>query len=258
MHLASQEHDLCCDHGGDWLSVHETQTCVPMISQGDVIGVLVIAADQRDGPLESALVATLAEQLSLALSNVSLRETLRHQSTIDPLTSLYNRRFFDESLKRELARAQRSKSACSVIMVDLDHFKRINDTYGHEGGDVVLKTAARVITDRVRASDVVCRYGGEELVLMLPDCSAEEAAKCAESIRLSLTELVIQHQGQVVSGISASFGVAQWPGKANSEQELVQAADRALYAAKKGGRNRVVVADSELPSLHATGMPATA
>jgi len=245
VHLASAEHDLCCEHGGNWLSAHDTQTCVPMISQGDVIGVLVIAADQQDGNLlESALVLTLSEQLSLAISNVSLRETLRHQSTVDPLTGLYNRRFFDESLKRELARAQRSKSACSVVMVDLDHFKRINDTYGHEGGDLVLKAAARIITERVRASDVVCRYGGEELVLMLPDCSAQEAAKCAESIRASLTEIVIQHGGQTVTGISASFGVAQWPGTVSSELELVQAADRALYAAKKGGRNRVVLADS--------------
>lgn len=255
VHAASREHGLCCDHGGAWLDSHETQTCVPMISQGDVIGVLVIAADKHDGSLlENALVATLAEQLSLAISNVTLRETLRHQSTIDPLTGLYNRRFFDESLKRELARAQRSRSACSVIMVDLDHFKRINDTYGHEGGDLVLKAAARSLVDRVRASDVVCRYGGEELVLMLPDCSAGEAAKCAESIRSSLAEILIQHQGQTISGISASFGIAQWPGRANGEQELLQAADRALYAAKKGGRNRVVVADSE--SLE--GVPAQA
>lgn len=246
VHMASPEHSLCCDHGDAWLASHATQTCVPMISQGDVIGVLVIAEDKRDGsPLEHALVVTLAEQLSLAISNVALRETLRHQSTIDPLTALYNRRFFDESLKRELARAQRSRSACSVIMVDLDHFKRINDTYGHDGGDLVLKAAAQTIVERVRASDVVCRYGGEELVLMLPDCRAEEAAKCAESIRASLAEILIQYQGQTISGISASFGVAQWPGRANGEQELLQAADRALYAAKKGGRNRVVLADSE-------------
>lgn len=259
MHLAGQGHDLCCEHGGAWLSRHDTQACVPMISQGDVIGVLVIAADQRDGnPLDSVLAATLAEQLSLAISNVWLRESLRHQSTVDPLTGLYNRRFFDESLKRELARAQRSKSACSVIMVDLDHFKRINDTYGHDGGDLVLKAAARAITERVRTSDVVCRYGGEELVLMLPDCGAQEAAKLAESIRVSLTELMIQHQGTIVSDISASFGVAQWPGKGNSDQELLQAADRALYAAKKGGRNRVVVAEGESSAVPEGTVPASA
>jgi len=241
VHVAGARHDLCCDHGAVWLSAHATQTCVPMISQGEVIGVLVIGADSA---LESAQVATLAEQLSLAISNVALRETLRHQSTVDPLTGLYNRRFFDESLKRELARAQRSNSSCSVVMVDLDHFKRINDTYGHDGGDLVLKAASRAILHRVRASDVACRYGGEELVLMLPDCGAGEAARCAEAIRVAFTDIVIQHLGQTISGISASFGVAQWPGQ-GGEQDLLQAADRALYAAKKGGRNRVVLADGE-------------
>lgn len=245
IHVATLEHDLCCDHGGNWLDKHATQTCVPMISQGDVIGVLVIAADRRDeNPIDDAHIATLAEQLSLAVSNVSLRDTLRHQSTVDPLTGLYNRRFFDESLKRELARAQRSRSACSVVMVDLDHFKRVNDTYGHEGGDLVLQAASRAILQRVRASDVVCRYGGEELVLMLPDCDAQEAVRCAEAIRISLGGIVIQHAGQTIAGISASFGVAQWPGHGNGEQDLLQAADRALYAAKRTGRNKVLVAEA--------------
>jgi len=245
VHVATPQHDLCCDHGAAWLARHATQTCIPMISQGDVIGVLVVAGEQREDTLaDSAHVLALAEQLSLAISNVLLRDTLRHQSTIDPLTGLYNRRFFDESLKRELARAQRSQSACSVVMIDLDHFKRVNDTYGHEGGDLVLQAASRAILQRVRASDVACRYGGEELVLMLPDCGAEEAAKCAEAIRLSLTAIVIQHAGQTISGISASFGVAQWPGFGNSEQNLLQAADRALYEAKKGGRNKVLIAEA--------------
>jgi diguanylate cyclase (GGDEF)-like protein len=245
VHVAAPQHDLCCDHGTLRLDRHASQTCVPMISQGDVIGVLVIARDPgEDSPADSGHIIALAEQLSLAISNVSLRDALRHQSTVDPLTGLYNRRFFDESLKRELARAQRSRSACSVVMIDLDHFKRVNDTYGHDSGDLVLQAASRAIQQRVRASDVVCRYGGEELVLMLPDCEVAEAAKCAETIRLSLTAIVIQHAGHTISGISASFGVAQWPGHGNTEQDVLQAADRALYAAKKGGRNKVVVAEA--------------
>lgn len=248
MHVATTQHDLFCDHGASWIGKYETQTCVPMISQGEVVGVLMVLDDRRgEKPSDSMHIIALAEQLSLAISNVSLRDTLRHQSTVDPLTGLYNRRFFDESLKRELARAQRSQSACSVVMVDLDHFKRVNDTYGHEGGDLVLKAASQAIQQRVRASDVVCRYGGEELVLMLPDCSAEEAEKCAETIRVSLSGIVIQHAGQTISGISASFGVAQWPGHGNDEQDLLSAADRALYAAKKGGRNRVMVAEVATP-----------
>jgi len=244
IHLATGDHSLCCDHGAIWLATHDSQTCVPMVSQGDVIGILVVATERRnDDAIDSSHIATLAEQLSLAISNVSLRNTLRHQSTVDPLTGLYNRRFFDESLKRELARAQRSRSVCSVVMLDLDHFKRVNDTYGHDGGDLVLQAASRIILQRVRASDVVCRYGGEELVLMLPDCDAGEAAKCAEAIRQSLTTVVIQHQGQTISGVSASFGVAEWRGQREGEQDLLQAADRALYTAKNGGRNRVVIAD---------------
>ena len=247
VHLATRKHDLCCDHGAVWLGAHETQACVPMISQGDVIGMLVIAGDWHDGnPVDNTHIVTLAEQLSLAVSNVLLRNTLRYQSTVDPLTGLYNRRFFDESLKRELARTQRSRSVCSVVMIDLDHFKRINDTYGHDGGDLVLQSASRVLLQRVRASDVACRYGGEELVLMLPDCDAEEAAKCAEAIRLTLTGIVIQHQGATISGISASFGVAEWRGDGGQEADPLQAADRALYAAKKNGRNRVVIADTPL------------
>jgi diguanylate cyclase (GGDEF)-like protein len=250
MHVATAQHDLFCEHGTPWIGKYASQTCVPMISQGDVVGVLMVLDDRHeDNQSDSMHIIALAEQLSLAISNVSLRDTLRHQSTVDPLTGLYNRRFFDESLKRELARAQRSQSACSVVMIDLDHFKRVNDTYGHEGGDLVLKAASHAILQRVRASDVVCRYGGEELVLMLPDCSAEEAQKCAEGIRSSIGGIVIEHAGQTISGISASFGVAQWPGHGNGEQALLSAADRALYAAKKGGRNQVMVADVDMPVL---------
>lgn len=245
VHVATLEHDLCCNHSAICLDTRVTQTCVPMISQGEVIGVLVVVTDQREhNQIDGAHIATMAEQLSLAVSNVSLRDTLRHQSTVDPLTGLYNRRFFDESLKREIARAQRSQSACAVVMVDLDHFKRVNDTYGHEGGDLLLKAASGAILQRVRASDVACRYGGEELVLMLPDCSLEEAAKRAEAIRVALMGIVIQHAGQTITGISASFGVAQWPHHGNSEQHLMQAADRALYSAKKTGRNNVQIADA--------------
>ena len=248
-HVATTQHDLFCDHSAPWVGKYATQTCVPMISQGDVVGVLMVLDNRREENLgDSMHIIALAEQLSLAISNVSLRNSLRHQSTVDPLTGLYNRRFFDDSLKRELARAQRSQSTCSVVMIDLDHFKRVNDTYGHEGGDLVLKAVSHAIQQRVRASDVVCRYGGEELVLMLPDCSAAEAERCAETIRSSLGDIVIQHAGQTISGISASFGVAQWPGHGNGEQDLLSAADRALYAAKKGGRNRVMLAEVVTPA----------
>ncbi len=234
--------DLRCAHG-QALQDSDSRICVPMISQGDVVGLIVIDAPGRQGPpADAAVLATVAEQLGLAISNVSLRESLRQQSTVDPLTGMYNRRFFDESLKRELLRARRAQSSCAVVMVDLDHFKRINDTYGHEGGDLVLKAAARVLLDRVRASDIAGRYGGEEFILLLPDCGAEAAHQLAEGIRAALADIAIQYLGRTISGITASFGIAAWPLHAEDEQSVLKAADMALYEAKKSGRDRVIVA----------------
>ncbi|AWG45969.1 hypothetical protein AM586_08135 [Massilia sp. WG5] len=226
-----------------------------MISQGDVIGLMVIAEpDHNSLPLDNELMTALAEQLSLAISNVSLRETLKQQSTVDALTGLYNRRYFDESLKRELARAKRTRSSCSVIMVDLDHFKRINDSYGHDAGDLVLKAAAKQLFSRLRASDVACRYGGEELVLLLPECEAEAAAKCAEGIRRALSDIEFDHLGQRIAGVTASFGVAAWPTHGSDSSELVKAADKALYSAKRAGRNRVTIAGSANETLESISM----
>lgn len=234
---------LCCAHA-DVHDLAETQTCIPMISQGEVIGLLVISGSSDSSEMPDRDVSiTLAEQLGLAISNVLLRDTLRQQSTVDPLTGLYNRRHFDDTLRRELVRAQRNETSCSVVMVDLDHFKRINDTYGHDAGDLVLKAASQKILGRVRASDVVCRYGGEEIVLLLPECTAEAAAKCAENIRQSFAEISIHHLHQHISGVTASFGVASYPTHADQIDELLKAADRALYAAKNAGRNQVVIAE---------------
>lgn len=234
---------LCCAHANAEVPV-ETQMCFPMISQGDVIGLLTISGPfDGDEVPESDDIVTLAEQLGLSISNVLLRDTLRQQSTVDPLTGLYNRRHFDDTLRREMVRAQRTEASCSVVMVDLDHFKRVNDTYGHDAGDLVLKAASQKILGRVRASDVVCRYGGEELVLLLPDCTAEAAAKCAENIRQAFAEISIHHLYQHISGITASFGVASFPAHAETSDEILKAADRALYVAKNTGRNQVVIAE---------------
>jgi len=241
VHRATRGDDLCCEHDRASHLQQQTQVCVPMISQGDVIGLMVINTSGRDVALDNEVIQSLSEQLSLAIGNVSLRETLKQQSTIDPLTGLYNRRYFDESLKRELARAKRSQTACSVIMVDLDHFKRINDTYGHDAGDLVLKATSKQLLSRLRTSDVACRYGGEELVLLLPDCNGAAAAKCAEGMRRAFSEIEIEHLGQRITGITASFGVASWPMNASGASELVKAADKALYAAKRDGRDRVSV-----------------
>jgi diguanylate cyclase (GGDEF)-like protein len=235
--------DLCCAHSHVHSLSQQDQMCIPMISQGDVIGLIVIVSqNSTNKAFEREAIVTLAEQLALAINNVMLREMLRQQSIVDPLTGLYNRRHFDESLKRELIRSKRADTSCSAVMMDLDHFKRINDTYGHDAGDLVLKAVSQNLLTRVRGSDLVCRYGGEELVLLLPDCTDEAAEKCAENIRQSIAEISIYHLGQHITGITASFGVASFPAHAQDTEGLLKAADLALYAAKNAGRNRVVVA----------------
>ena len=214
-----------------------------MLSQGDVIGLMVVTIPETQlETVERSFVITIAEQLGLAINNVRLRNTLRQQSTIDPLTGLYNRRYFDESLKREMIRARRKNTSVAIIMIDLDHFKKINDTYGDDGGDLVLREAAKHILGRIRGSDVACRYGGEEIVLLLNDCTSHDATLCAEAIRSSLAEIELHNLGQTIAQVSASFGVAAWPEHADDEIELIKAADRSLYTAKKTGRNRVCVA----------------
>ncbi|OON63200.1 hypothetical protein B0920_07295 [Massilia sp. KIM] len=243
-HMAAEACGLCCCHGD---GAATDQPCLPMISQGEVLGLMVVSGEAARSP---ELVAPLAEQLGLAINNVILRATLHRQSIVDPLTGLYNRRHLDEALQRELSRSERESA---LVMIDLDHFKLVNDTYGHEGGDLVLQEAARMVSARVRANDLVCRHGGEELVILMPDCGADAALRCAEQLRQSLTELVIPCGARSITGLSASFGVAAWPAHGRNGAELLAAADRALYAAKSAGRNRVVRAeplDEKVVALH--------
>lgn len=220
--------------------------CLPLVTQGDVLGCLTVtgqgvvhgAADQR------AWIGQLAEQLGLALSNVRLRVSLRQQSIIDPLTQLYNRRYMDEVLKRELARSSRNGSPLSVLVLDLDHFKRINDTFGHEAGDAILRKVALTLRENIRSGDVACRMGGEEMVVLLPECGIENAIKRADILRLAIGANDVLHQGQPI-GATASIGVASYPEHGNSMQALVHAADLALYEAKHSGRNCVRVAKGD-------------
>mgnify|MGYP003871367033 FL=1 len=220
--------------------------CLPLVTQGDVLGCLTVtgqgvvhgAEDQR------AWIGQLAEQLGLALSNVRLRVSLRQQSIIDPLTQLYNRRYMDEVLKRELARSSRNGSPLSVLVLDLDHFKRINDTFGHEAGDAILRKVALTLRENIRSGDVACRMGGEEMVVLLPECGIENAMRRADILRLAIGANDVLHQGQPI-GATASIGVASYPEHGNSMQALVHAADLALYEAKHSGRNCVRVAKGD-------------
>ncbi|MGH9495368.1 MAG: sensor domain-containing diguanylate cyclase [Candidatus Sulfotelmatobacter sp.] len=219
--------------------------CLPMFSQGEAAGVVHFQIIDAAGPgLESLLllVTMFAEQVGLSITNLRLREALRNQSIHDPLTGLFNRRYLEEMMQRETRRAVRAEHGLGVLILDLDHFKKFNDTYGHDAGDAVLREAASFLTKSVRAEDIVCRFGGEEFVVVLPMADLKATYARAERIRSRLHELTVLHNGQSLGIITASIGVAALPEHGTSPKGLIEAADAALYCAKREGRDRVVVA----------------
>ncbi|HAV34966.1 MAG TPA: hypothetical protein DCX52_01180 [Massilia sp.] len=248
-HLYVDGDGLPCRHAPD---SKLDRLCLPLVTQGDVIGCLTVMGDElaRDDQIQRVWIGQVAEQLGLALSNVKLRVSLRQQSIIDPLTQLYNRRYLDEILKRELARSSRSGIPLSVLVLDLDHFKRINDTYGHEGGDAILRKVALTLRENIRSADVACRMGGEEMVVLLPECGIEDAIKRADALRVLIASGEVLHDGQRI-GATASIGVASYPAHGHNAQTLVHAADLALYEAKHDGRNCVRAAPPAGASAHA-------
>ncbi|MGH9577502.1 MAG: diguanylate cyclase, partial [Terriglobales bacterium] len=164
---------------------------------------------------------------------------LHTQAVTDPLTRLVNRRYLAEFLPREVIRTQRKGASLAVLMIDLDHFKRVNDTFGHDAGDIVLTQVAKLLMAHIRGSDIACRYGGEEFVLVLPDTTLEGARRRAEEIRVAVKELQLHHLENPLGPITVSLGVALLPGHAASPEALIRVADEALYEAKEAGRDRV-------------------
>jgi diguanylate cyclase (GGDEF)-like protein/PAS domain S-box-containing protein len=226
--------------------------CVPLVAQGETLGLLyvegkasLLASSPQAAKFEQATLNrranTVAERVSLALANLKLRELLRNQSIRDPLTGLYNRRYLEESLSRELHRANRSGRNVSLVMLDLDHFKHFNDTFGHQVGDILLKEIAGVIKSRVRAGDLACRYGGEEFSLIVAEVDTEGTHKCVESIRDAIKHLSLHHRGQTLGTITVSAGIATYPTHGDNSEDLIRAADEALYRAKKAGRDCISV-----------------
>ncbi|MEX0977024.1 MAG: diguanylate cyclase [Woeseia sp.] len=239
-----------CKHAGDEYSNY---VCIPMLAQGDVLGVLHVFAScddvAGDGGTEAGFLAprqivviAIAEQIGTAIANLRLREELRNQSIRDQLTGLLNRRFMEESLDREILRAARMGTQLSIVAFDLDHFKRFNDNFGHEGGDVVLREIGALLLAKCRDDDLPCRLGGEELLLILPDTSLEDAQKAAEKLRQRIEKLSLLLRGQSLGKVTASFGVATYPLHGATHQDVLRAADRALYQAKAAGRNCVLIA----------------
>jgi diguanylate cyclase (GGDEF)-like protein len=222
----------------------EGHVCVPVFVQGQTLGVITISTGQMGpeaaGRFLSDMEAAIAS-IGLALFNVRLRQSLRELSIRDPLTGLHNRRFAEEILEKEFARARRSGVAFSVLMMDVDHFKRFNDSHGHEAGDRVLKEVGQLIASEFREGDVGCRFGGEEFLVLLHETDAAEAFERAEHFRKALKAAPVVHAGEMLGPVTISIGVAEAPRDGSSPQAVVAAADAALYRAKAAGRDRVVV-----------------
>lgn len=198
---------------------------------------------------ELSQIGAAFDEMALTLQDrdIELKQVLRElseQATTDPLTGLYNRRYLPGFFQRELERAKRSATPVAAILLDIDHFKRINDSFGHAAGDLVLTELAGLLKHHNRGSDMVCRYGGEEFLLILPGASLDGARQRAENIRTLVKNLELKYHEQPLGMITASFGVALFPDHADGAQSLIHAADEALFAAKGAGRDRVIVTGS--------------
>jgi diguanylate cyclase (GGDEF)-like protein len=245
VHLAIG-HEQWCPHVTD---DGRMSVCLPLLAQGETLGILHLLdgpakndkADEGRMTEKCKLAKILADNIGLGIANLKLRESMRSLSIRDPLTGLFNRRYMEEALAQEQHRTKRNDAQLAVIMIDIDHFKQFNDKFGHDGGDAILRALGAFFTKHVRGSDIACRYGGEEFILILSPSTAEGARQRAEKIREGARLLSVSHANRDLGAITLSLGVAIFPDHASEAAAIVKAADVALYQAKSGGRNRVVM-----------------
>ena len=248
---------VVCRHIMD--PVEASYLCVPMMTGKQMSGVLHLQIDRSEREREmpgfasmmegmERLAATTAGQIALAMDGLRLKDELQTLSIRDPLTGLFNRRILEVALRREVARARRKHSHVSVVFIDLDHFKKFNDTFGHSAGDQVLIEMGRVFAGHYRTEDVVCRYGGEEFAIVMPDARPEDAVARADSLRSEAAKVVIHHGGRKLDRVTLSIGVAGFPDHGATPDDLLRLADEALYQSKALGRNRVTIAASSTAS----------
>ncbi len=227
---------------------------VPLVADGDALGIAL--AEWGRGPraqIPAVTVETLAQsasQAAIALRNAALLSEVEHLATRDGLTGLSNRRLFEETLQREVARSHRRKAPLALVVLDVDHFKDVNDTVGHQAGDEVLREVAQAMVGHTKASDLPARYGGDEFVVLLPDCTAANALVVAERLRAA-----VAHEVSAVP-VTVSAGVGAMPDNAGDGERLVAAADAALYAAKREGRDRSVASTRAAEPGEAPAHPA--
>ena len=242
----TQHSTLKCGHVHD--TIQGGYLCLPLSAQGETFGVLHLRDTAVSGAQRlsnrGSLIELFAEQAALALGNLKLRETLRLQSIRDPLTGLFNRRYLEETLAREERRAARAHTPIGIIVFDVDHFKKLNDNFGHDAGDAVLRALGSLLQTHVREGDIACRYGGEEFVIALPGASLAITTERAEALRKLTEKLPALLSGRSPGEVTISLGAAAYPDHGISWQEAIGAADKALYKAKHNGRNRVVVASN--------------
>lgn len=239
---------LLCEHVAHDVLAY---ACVPLSAPGECLGVLYVerATDASVAAMPGpGILEAVAQEVSLTLANLRLRDMLLRHSVRDPLTGLWNRRVLDEWFERELSRAKRHGSAVGVLLLDVDHFKRLNDAFGHDAGDAMLKALANMLREAVRTEDLVCRYGGEEFLVILGDTSPEHVTLRAADLCERARELTVHDGSHQLPPVTLSVGVAVFPQHGGSAELLLRAADRALYAAKEAGRDRV-----ELAACAATG-----
>jgi len=241
--------ELVCDHLKNYLGANDG-LCVPMVAQGETIGVLQLqiattseskSSNENSQIVLQRIASSAAGQIALSIASLRLREALKDQSIRDPLTGLYNRRFMQESLERELLRARRTNRPFTVMFIDIDHFKRFNDTFGHDAGDLVLQIFAKALTNFFRGGDIICRYGGEEFALVLPDSSLKDAERRGNDLRVEVKKLSITHRNTVLEPITFSVGLSAFPEHGSTAEELFRVADKCLYDSKNQGRDRITV-----------------
>ncbi|NMB34306.1 MAG: GGDEF domain-containing protein [Clostridium sp.] len=223
--------------------------CVPLITKSQRFGLVLVEHKYLDAFDENnvRLLNIIGQQVGIAMENVELYQRMHELATVDSLTGVYNRLYFQDKFKEEFESAQKNKYELSVALLDIDHFKRFNDTYGHLFGDKVLKRIATIIKNSLRSGDIIARYGGEEFVMILPRAGIKEAYYKVERLRGHIAKTKIR-DGEVASSVTVSFGVSSYPEFSSSESELLKMADDALYVAKNSGRNCVKVA-GEAPTV---------
>ena len=248
IHIADTE-TIACTHLTQ-LSVYPLASiCLPISSSDEMIGILTLySLSTLEGSMKGVeddtieLANEVVSQIALALSNLRLRENLKRSSIVDVLTGLYNRRYLDETFIREITRSQRSNENLGVIMLDVDHFKNFNDTYGHEAGDYVLQEVGAILKQLSRTSDLACRYGGEEFVLLLLNADLKATLERCEMIQSEFKKKTIMYGGQLLPAVTVSIGISLFPSHGTKPDELIRCADEALYKAKHNGRNTIEVA----------------